>query len=73
VHGELDTYTPVAGAQALADHLRDGSSCPVALARLPGAQHSFDLLRSVRYEAVVDAVAAFATHVVRATPRPPAG
>jgi acetyl esterase/lipase len=59
VHGTTDTYTPVEGARALAAGLRRASSNVVVLAELPGAQHSFDVFRSVRFEAVVDAVGVF--------------
>ena len=38
---------------------------PVVYAELPGAQHSFDLFGSVRFEEVVDAVEAFAAWVTR--------
>jgi hypothetical protein len=34
---------------------------PVAYAELPGGQHTFDLFHSIRFEAVVDAIDAFAT------------
>jgi len=36
------------------------SGVPVALAELPGAQHTFDLLRSVRNVNAVDAIEDFA-------------
>lgn len=61
VHGTNDTFTPIEGARALADHLRSSADVRVALAELPGAQHSFDRFRSVRYQCVVDAVAVFAS------------
>src|SRR5690606_32957805 len=64
VHGTNDTYTPPEGARALARHLRAGSPRPVVIAELPGAQHSFDLFHSVRYEAVIDAFRAFAAFVL---------
>ena len=63
VHGTNDTYTPIEGARALADGLRTSSARPVALAELPGGQHSFDLFHSIRFEAVVDAVEAFGAWV----------
>jgi acetyl esterase/lipase len=63
VHGDQDTYAPVEGARALVDHLRDVSSEPVVYAELPGAQHSFDLFHSVRFETVVDAIEALAAWV----------
>jgi acetyl esterase/lipase len=60
VHGANDTYTPPEGARALVDHLRAVSSNPVLCAELPGAQHSFDLYHSVRFETVIDGIEAFA-------------
>ena len=36
------------------------SSGPVVYAELPGAQHTFDLFHSIRFELVVDAIEAFA-------------
>jgi acetyl esterase/lipase len=63
VHGDQDTYAPVEGARALAEHLRAVSPEPVVYAELPGAQHSFDLFHSVRFETVVDAIEAFAAWV----------
>lgn len=59
VHGTADTYTPVKGARRLVAHLRAGSAGPVAYAELPGAQHGFDAVQTVRSLAVVDAVARF--------------
>jgi acetyl esterase/lipase len=82
IHGTNDTYTPIEGARALAAGLRHSSRNPVVLAELPGGQHSFDVFHSVRFEAVVDAIEAFAawTSSNRGDPgtlgrhsRPPAG
>jgi hypothetical protein len=47
-------------AHALADRARSGSGGPVAYAELPGAQHSLDLLTSIRFEAVIDGIETFA-------------
>jgi acetyl esterase/lipase len=63
IHGENDTYTPVSGARALVENLRETSDGPVVYAELPGAQHSFDLFHSVRLETVIDAIEAFAGSV----------
>ena len=43
---------------------------PVVYARLPGAQHSFDLLDSVRFQSVIDGIETF-TAWVRARRDPP--
>ena len=58
VHGAIDTLTSPVQAEAFAHALRAASNEPVALACLPGAQHCFDLLPSVR-----------TTHTVRAIDR----
>jgi acetyl esterase/lipase len=62
-HGDQDTYVHVKGARRFVDKLRATSTNPVVYAELPGAQHSFDLFRSIRFETVVDAVEAFAAWV----------
>jgi acetyl esterase/lipase len=62
-HGDRDTCVPVAGARAFAARLRRSSSGPVVYAELPGGQHGFDRFRSLRFEAVVDGVAAFLARV----------
>lgn len=66
-HGDHDTYTPVPLARALARHLRARSPNPVAYAELPGGQHGFDLLRSVRSDAVVAGIDAFLTGISNPT------
>ncbi|MFI0351281.1 alpha/beta hydrolase [Actinomadura sp. 9N407] len=62
-HGDRDNMVPVEGARLFAEKLRNASSQPVVYAELPGAQHSFDLFRSVRFETVVDGIESFATWV----------
>lgn len=62
-HGTNDSLAHVETARRFADHLRAGSANPVVYAELPGAQHTFDLFRSVRFCAVVDAVEGFAAWV----------
>ncbi len=44
--------------------LRNTSNNPVIYARLPAAQHSFDIFHSIRNEHVIDAVEEFATACV---------
>ncbi|HTU30537.1 MAG TPA: alpha/beta hydrolase [Solirubrobacteraceae bacterium] len=68
VHGDQDTLTPAATARALAERARGSSIDPVAYVELPGAQHSFDLLASIRFEAVIDGIAALTASIP--TPRP---
>jgi acetyl esterase/lipase len=62
-HGDQDTYVPVERARELAARLRDVSTSPVVYAELPGAQHSFDIFHSIRFETVVDGIAAFTAWV----------
>ena len=64
-HGTNDTFVPVASGASFADALRSVSVSPVVYAELPGAQHSFDLLQSVRFERVVEGIEVF-TDWVRA-------
>jgi acetyl esterase/lipase len=69
VHGDQDTFTHVEDARELADNVWRTSGNPVVYAELPGAQHTFDLFGSVRFEAVVDGVEAFAAWVATARDR----
>jgi acetyl esterase/lipase len=62
-HGEKDTLVLVEDARHFVEQLRSTSSNPVVYAELPGAQHTFDLFHSLRFEAVVDAVEGFAAWV----------
>ena len=62
-HGSHDTLLPPSTAQQFVDLLRATSTAPVVYARLPGAQHSFDLFHSPRFEHVVDGVEDFTTWV----------
>ena len=63
LHGDNDTYTAAEDAHRFAMRLRAVSSSPVVYAELPGAQHSFDLTHSIRFEHVVNAIEAFAAWV----------
>ena len=63
VHGELDTVVLVEDARDFVDQLRSASSQPVVYAELPGAQHTFDLFHSIRFETVVDAIEVFTAWV----------
>ncbi|GLY87318.1 alpha/beta hydrolase [Actinoallomurus iriomotensis] len=64
VHGDHDTLTPVETARLFAERLRAVSTRPVVYAELPGGQHAFDLFHSLRFEAVINAVDAFAGSVL---------
>ena len=63
VHGDQDTFTPASQARALAERARRATTNPVVYVELPGAQHSFDLLSSIRLEAVIDGIDAFVQSV----------
>ncbi len=62
-HGDRDTVVLVEDARDFVALLRDASSQPVVYAELPGGQHTFDLVHSIRFEAVVDGIEAFAAWV----------
>ncbi|MFG3341923.1 alpha/beta hydrolase [Glycomyces sp. NPDC048151] len=64
VHGGNDTVVRPEGARRFAAGLRAVSDQPVVYAELPGGNHGFDLFHSPRFEAVVNAVEAFATRAV---------
>lgn len=63
-HGDLDSYTPVETARALAAQVDAASSRPVVYAELPAAQHGFDLAASERFQAVVDGIEVFLNRVL---------
>jgi acetyl esterase/lipase len=63
-HGDHDSCVAVESSRALAGHLRSASTQPVVYAELPGAQHGFDVARSVRFEAVIDGVEVFLDRVL---------
>ena len=63
VHGANDTLVPVGEARAFVRLLRAAATRPVAYAELPGAQHAFEVFRSIRTAFAVDAVADFLEYV----------
>jgi acetyl esterase/lipase len=75
-HGDQDRFVIVEDARSFVEQLRATSPNPVVYAELPGAQHGFDLFRSRRFDTVVDAIEAFASHIRSrrraADPSPPA-
>lgn len=62
-HGDKDTLVIVKDARKFVKKLRAESLNPVVYAELPGAQHSFDLFLSLRFDAVVNGIEAFAAWV----------
>ena len=63
IHGDRDTALPVQDARHFAQKLRSISQSPVVYAELPGAEHNLDLFHSIRNEAVMDGIDAFAAWV----------
>ena len=59
LHGTNDSLVPVEQARTFVDELRKESLRPVVYAELPGAQHAFELLPSVRAYAAAHAVERF--------------
>jgi acetyl esterase/lipase len=58
-HGDNDNQIDVRNADRFVDGLRESSGAPVVYLRLPGAQHTFDLLRSLRFDQVVEGIVTF--------------
>ena len=59
-HGDQDTLVFPEHARLLVARLRATSTNPVVYAELPGAQHSFDMFRSIRFEILIDGIRTFA-------------
>jgi acetyl esterase/lipase len=70
-HGDNDTLVLVEDARRMVAGLRRASAAPVVYAELPGGQHTFDLVRSPRSQAVVKGIAAFAAAVLSTSRTPP--
>jgi acetyl esterase/lipase len=64
VHPERDTLVIPEDARRFAEHIGRTSPSPVVYAELPGAQHAFDYFYSIRFEAVIDGIEAFADWVL---------
>lgn len=63
LHGAIDTFTPPSTARTFATELAKVSRQPVAHAELPGAQHMWEAVPSVRTAATVAAVDRFLTTI----------
>jgi acetyl esterase/lipase len=70
LHGGQDTFTSANRARTLAEQAHRATTNPVRYVELPGAQHSFDLLSSIRLEAVIDGIEAFVESVAAVRSRP---
>jgi dipeptidyl aminopeptidase/acylaminoacyl peptidase len=64
-HGEQDTFpgVPTEHARGFVDEVRRAGVDPVVYVELPGAQHSFDLVHSIRFETLIDGIEDFAAWV----------
>ncbi|MEH7038810.1 alpha/beta hydrolase [Bacillus pseudomycoides] len=62
--GDQDRFVPVEAARLFAKHLSNSSTNPVVYVELPRAEHNFDLFHSIRTEAVVHGIEAFASWVL---------
>jgi len=65
VHGTDDSLVPIEEARAFAERLRTLSPGPTVFLELPGTQHAFEILHSIRSEVVVEAVHRFLVLVHR--------
>jgi len=63
LHGTNDSLVPLEQPRTFVDELRKRSQQPVVYAELPGAQHAFDAMPSVRTHATVHAVERFLADV----------
>jgi acetyl esterase/lipase len=77
VHGDLDTMVPVAEARQFCETFRRTAHAPIVYAEIPGAQHAFELLPSLRCALVIHGVEHFLAYFYsqflvsqRATTRP---
>ena len=59
IHGAVDSVVPTAEAHQFVAALRDESQQPVAYAEVPGANHAFDVLDSLRTHYVISGVHRF--------------
>ena len=59
IHGAGDSVVPVAEARYFVDALRRESANPVAYAEIPGANHAFDVLDSLRTHYVISGIERF--------------
>ena len=59
LHGTNDSLVPVEQPRVFVDELRKRSQQPVVYAEVPGAQHAFETMPSVRTHATAHAVERF--------------
>lgn len=68
LHGHDDSLIPVGEAEEFVEELRAVSKNPVAYAKLPHAQHAFDIFSSPRAHRSAEAVARFLSWVYATNP-----
>jgi acetyl esterase/lipase len=59
IHGELDSLLPVSRAREFSRVLENASNSPTIFVEMPGAEHAFEVLRTVRGEYSIDGVHRF--------------
>jgi acetyl esterase/lipase len=59
IHGEYDSLAVVTEGRLFSEKLAEVASNPVVFAELPGAEHSYDTLRSLRTEYTIDGIHRF--------------
>ncbi|MDJ0960290.1 MAG: alpha/beta hydrolase [Acidimicrobiia bacterium] len=64
IHGAADAVVPTAEAEQFVDALRSNSDSPVVYAEIPGANHAFDVLDSLRTHYVISGIQRFLEDVV---------
>ena len=64
IHGSNDSLVPVQEARTFVRLLRERSHAPVVYAELPGAQHAFEVFRSIRTAEVLPRVETFLNAVL---------
>ena len=62
-HGDQDTFVRPEHTRELVERLQTDATNAVVYIELPGGQHSFDLVHSIRYETLIDGIEAFAEAV----------
>ena len=70
IHGASDTMAPAEEAALFVERLRQTSRHTVVYAELPGAQHAFDVMPSIRTAHVVRAIERYLTWHWNSTKRP---
>jgi len=62
VHGSADTLAPVEEARFFVRALQEKAHTPVVYAEIPGAQHAFELIPSLRTQLVINGIERFLAH-----------